>query len=106
MHPKTFSKWTKWKDRNTLNGIQFPGVYCIAVSETDLSGQNFEWIDKIVYFGMTNSKTGLKGRLQQFDNTISGKTGHGGADRMRLKYENYDDISEKLYVSVNTENVM
>ena len=51
---------------------------------------------------MTNSKGGLKSRLQQFDNTIYGKTGHGGADRFRYKYQNYQDIVNKLYVSVCT----
>ena len=42
----------------------------------------FDWIKEIIYIGMTNSKGGLKNRLQQFDNTIAGKTGHGGAQRV------------------------
>ncbi|MDM8162247.1 hypothetical protein QUH73_20710 [Labilibaculum sp. K2S] len=100
MIDKKFSQWTKWEDRNSLNGIKYPGIYCIAISETDLSEQNFEWIPKISYVGMTNSKAGLKGRLKQFDNTIIGKKGHGGADRFRFKYENYQELLDKLYVSV------
>jgi len=100
MIDKEFSQWIKWKDRNSLNGIKYPGIYCISISEKDLSGQNFEWISKITYVGMTNSKAGLKGRLKQFDNTIIGKTGHGGADRFRFKYENYQELVDKLYVSV------
>jgi len=100
MIDKDFTKWTKWKERNSLNGIKYPGIYCISISETDLSEQDFEWISKITYVGMTNSKAGLKGRLKQFDNTIFGKTGHGGADRFRFKYENYQDLVDKLYVSV------
>lgn len=100
MVDKNFSQWIKWKDRNSLSGIIYPGIYCIAISETDLSEQDFEWISKITYVGMTNSKEGLRGRLKQFDNTIIGKTGHGGADRFRLKYENYKDLVDKLYVSV------
>ena len=52
--------------------------------------------------GMTNSKAGLKGRLKQFDNTIIGKTGHGGADRLRFKHENYQDLVDKLYVSASS----
>jgi len=100
MTDKDFSQWTKWEDRNSLNGIKYPGIYCIAISETDLSEQDFEWISKIAYVGMTNSIAGLKGRLKQFDNTIIGKSGHGGADRFRFKYENYPDLVDKLYVSV------
>lgn len=50
---------------------------------------------------MSNSIKGLKGRLQQFDNTISGKMkSHGGADRFRFKYENYEKLVEKLFISV------
>ena len=44
---------------------------------------------------------GLKGRLRQFDNTIKGKRGHGGAMRFRRKYPDYDKLIEKLFVSVN-----
>jgi len=100
MIAKVFSKWTKWNDRDSLNGIKFPGIYCIAISEIDFSEQDFVWISNITYVGMTNSKTGLKGRLKQFDNTIIGKTGHGGADRFRFKHQNYQDLTDKLYVSV------
>lgn len=100
MTKKDFSQWTKWKDRNSLKGIKYPGVYCIAISETDLSKQDFDWVSIITYIGMTNSQAGLKGRLNQFDNTIKGKTGHGGADRFRFKYDNYQDIVDKIYVSV------
>jgi len=100
MIDKEFSQWIKWKDRNSLNGIKYPGIYCISISKNNLSKQNFECISKITYVGMTNSKAGLKGRLKQFDNTIIGKTGHGGADRFRFKYENYQDLVDKLYVSV------
>jgi len=95
-----FSNWEKWRNRELLNGIKYPGIYCISISETDLSEQNFYWISQISYIGMTNSKAGLKGRLKQSDNTIIGKTGHGGADRFRFKYENYQDLVDKLYVLV------
>ena len=44
---------------------------------------------------MTNSIAGIKGRLKQFDNTIIGKGGHGGADRVRYKYQDSNDL---LYI--------
>jgi len=100
MEEKKFTKWTKWENRNSLEGMNFPGIYCIAISEIDLSEINFNWISEIKYVGMTNSIKGLKGRLKQFDNTIIGKTGHGGADRFRFKHENYQDLVRTLYVSV------
>jgi len=96
----TFTKWKSWENRNTLTGINFPGIYCIAVSDKNLSDKNFKWISEINYVGMTNALNGLKGRLKQFDNTIFGKTGHGGADRFRFKYENYQDLIDRLFVSV------
>jgi hypothetical protein len=96
-----FTKWIKWQDRKSLDGLNFPGVYSIAISETDLTNKDFKLTNEIKYFGMTNSKAGLKGRLTQFDNTIKGKTGHGGADRFRFRYQNYDDLVAKLFVSVS-----
>jgi hypothetical protein len=49
---------------------------------------------------MSNSRGGLKSRLKQFDNTISGKRGHGGADRVRYKYDNYDELIKRLYITI------
>ena len=52
------------------------------------------------------SKKGLKGRLKQFENTMRGKTGHGGARRFRNTKEYQDpktidkNLFSKLYVSV------
>ena len=100
MRERKFTKWISWENRNSIEGIKFPGIYCIAISDIDLTEQNFNWISEINYVGMTNSINGLKGRLKQFDNTIIGKTGHGGADRFRYKHENYSELVKKLFVSV------
>jgi len=101
LYEDKFSEWILWGNRNKLNDLQYPGVYAIAHSEVSLAGNIFSWVDEIIYIGMTNSISGLKGRLKQFDNTIIGKTGHGGADRVRYKYRDYDKFIEKLYVSVS-----
>ena len=58
----------------------YPGVYALAVSEKDISDKKFDWVEEIIYFGMTNSGGGLRARLKQFDNTIIGKEGHGGGE--------------------------
>ena len=51
---------------------------------------------------MTNSKTGLRGRLNAFNNTLRDKSGpgHGGAERFRFGFEDGDALAKKLYVSV------
>lgn len=59
MNDKNFSNWVKWENRNGLNGLQFSGVYCIAISIHDLSNQVFQWISDIKYVGMTNSRKGI-----------------------------------------------
>lgn len=99
---KLFSQWSGWQDRNTLPYLQYPGVYAIALSNDDISGTPFSWRPEIIYFGMTNSKGGLKSRLRQFEHTIIGKTGHGGAHRVRFKYPDYDSLVPTLYVSVRS----
>ena len=44
MKTNRFSRWTHWKDRNALEGLEFPGVYALAISKRDLSGKRFSWI--------------------------------------------------------------
>tara|TARA_Y100001970_G_C14186585_1_gene832944 strand:+ start:1329 stop:1841 length:513 start_codon:yes stop_codon:yes gene_type:complete len=98
---KKFSNWTPWKLRNSIPNIDFPGVYIIAITSKRISDKKFDWIKEIKYVGMTNSITGLKGRLKSFDDTILGKrNSHGGADRVRYKYQDYDKLVKKTYVSV------
>jgi hypothetical protein len=65
-----------------------------------MSGIPFSWCADIVYVGMTNARGGLKSRLQQFDNTIRGREGHGGGRRVRHKHPDYERLSPRLYVSV------
>jgi len=100
MMDSEFSNWAKWSGRNGLDGIKLPGVYAIALSKQDISGTSFEWRRDVIYVGMTNSKGGLKSRLQQFENTIKGGGGHGGASRVRYKYPDHEKLIHRLYVSV------
>ena len=101
MHENRFSTWIAWPERRALSDIACPGVYVIAHSKRDLAGQSFEWVREIIYIGMTNAISGLRGRLGQFDDTISRRrTSHGGADRVRFKHRDYDAFSAALYVAV------
>jgi hypothetical protein len=100
MYEEQFSMWQRWSGRDQLARLASPGVYAIAHATHDMSGQAFSWRDEIVYIGMTNAASGLRGRLRQFDNTIAGKKGHGGADRVRFKHRDYASLCSCLYVSV------
>ncbi|MGD0260664.1 MAG: hypothetical protein ABSD29_12665 [Verrucomicrobiota bacterium] len=100
MDTKLFSRWAHWNSRNGLEGLEFPGVYALAICNHDLSGKRFSWIKQIVYVGMSNAIAGLRGRLKQFDNTIVGKTGHGGAQRFRYDYPSHKKLVPYLYVAV------
>ncbi len=100
MYEKKFSAWSEWRHREELKGINYPGVYAIRISQNNIANRKFSWHKEIVYIGMTNGISGLKGRLKAFDNTIIGKRGHGGADRFRYKYKNYKTLINKLFVSV------
>ena len=97
---KRFSMWARWQDRDSLYGIKFPGVYAIALLDKDIDSTVFSWIPEIIYVGMTNAQSGLKSRLQQVDNTIKGKEGHVGGQRVRFRHKNYQKLTSRLYVSV------
>jgi hypothetical protein len=96
-----FSNWRRWTERTAIPNLGYPGVYALALSPADLSATPFLWREEIIYVGMTNAKGGLKARLQQFENTIRGGDGHGGAHRVRFKHTKYDVLTAQLFVSVS-----
>lgn len=96
-----YTPWFRWGDRfNHAIDVPIPGVYVLAITSTDLAGQPFSWISEIAYIGMTNSRGGLGRRLYQFDNTIRGREGHGGACRVRYVHRDYDQLVGQLFVAV------
>jgi len=96
-----FSAWQSWERRTQLQNLHYPGIYAIA-TDIDLSGMEFDWIPQIVYFGMTNSAAGLRGRMKQFDNSLIGRPGHGGGQRFMFGQRTDGSQRQKLYVSVWT----
>jgi hypothetical protein len=96
-----FSSWCRWARRDRLHGIEQPGIYVVARSLIVLEGRRFSWRPDIIYIGMTNAVAGLRGRLQQFHNTIAKKrVQHGGADRLLYKYQSFRRLESRLWVSV------
>jgi hypothetical protein len=100
MYERRFTKWVRWTSRRDLRGLEFPGVYVIVRSSSDLSSRSFSWLEDIIYVGMTNGLSGLRGRLAAFDTTLRGRLAHGGADRVRYRFPGYAHLSRRLYVSV------
>lgn len=100
MYADKFTRWAKWESREKLRDLGYPGVYALAVSGGNLEGKEFSYLCEIAYFGMTNSIAGLRGRLKQFDNTIRGKTGHGGAERFCFDYPKSEMLVPNLFVAV------
>lgn len=100
MTPMRFSAWVRFDQRHELKNTNFPGVYAIAISARNIAGTPFRWTKDIVYFGVSRSVNGLQRRLKEFNNTIRGKTGHGGAQRFRPKYPDGNALAKKLYVAV------
>ncbi len=101
MYESRFTRWAQWQERSQLEGVKCPGIYALSIADNTFDPSAlFGWVGQIAYIGMTNAVGGLKARLQQFDNTIKGKSGHGGADRVRHKHKDYEQLTGKLFVSV------
>lgn len=94
-----FTNWVKFENRDSLDGIDYPGIYCIAISATNLESKLWEMTKDIKYIGMTNRS--LKNRLRAFSKSLIGESGHGGALRFEYKHK-YEDIKEILYVAVQS----
>jgi len=97
-----FSNWVKFNQRDDLKNTNFPGLYAIAISTKNIAGTPFTWAKEIAYFGYTNARNGIRGRLNQFNNTLRDKSGpgHGGAQRFRRKHRDGNALAKKLYVAV------
>lgn len=101
MREPMFSGWSAWHARDRLVQIGQPGIYVIAVEGRDITDEPFSWLASVVYVGMTNAVAGIRGRLRQFDRTISGKRiQHGGADRFRFRFQNYEELMGRLFVAI------
>jgi hypothetical protein len=92
--------WCKWSDRKNIVGKNQPAVYFIAYSENDISDNDFTMLKEIIYIGVSISKQGLIGRLNQFKRAMNGaiKT-HSAAERVREKHLNIDDFFKYAFVS-------
>jgi len=97
---KKNTKWVSWKNRNSIPHRNQPAIYFIAYVDQNIEGQDFTYREEIIYIGMTISKSGLKGRLDQFEKAMYGSEKvHGGAERVRFKYSNAKSFFDNAFVS-------
>lgn len=96
-------KWFKWANRSQIDNFQEPGIYYIALSDTDIAGQDFKYIKEIIYIGMTISKQGVQGRLNQFKRAMNKNDGvHGGAERVRFKHKDIEEFFKNVFIAVKS----
>jgi len=96
----SFSKWTQWNKRETLQDINFPGVYLLAKFRTVPTGRANPLHENIIYFGET-CRT-LKKRWMDFDHSaFQSKPGHSGGWQYQkvYNYDDYKDAGKNLYVT-------
>lgn len=90
-----FSEWIPWKKRGRFKRAYFPGIYMIAITRKNLEGMKPHHRD-VKYIGMTNSKTGLYGRWNQFDQSIKGRPGHSGGWTVYYDLGSYNRWKKRL----------
>mgnify|MGYP003627092980 FL=1 len=96
-------KWKRWIDKNSIPNLNEPGIYFITHSKKDLTKNEFSITGEIVYIGMSISKKGTKGRLQQFERGMKGKIGiHGGAERVKFKHSDENLFFKDTFISVES----
>jgi hypothetical protein len=73
-----FSRWTRWADRMTVDGIDAPGVYLLAHFKKPPLGNADPQTREVIYIGETCDQS-LKKRWRQFHRcAFEGKEGHSG----------------------------
>lgn len=99
-----FSNWCAWKDRNSLNNIEYPGVYILAKFKSGLS-KKVDLKDKgIIYIGETCDS--LKKRLSKFNGAAfnSGEKHSGGVSYRKEFNDNGDGLYVAIFPIANLSN--
>jgi hypothetical protein len=92
---KLFKKrWqTLFDNFNKIEDGKYPGVYLIAWTEQNLSGQEIK-LEDIFYVGMSNARKGLSSRLKQFIDGVEKNDGHSAGMRFFKQYSNNIPFSQ------------
>ncbi len=94
--PITFLPWTAWSAHTTLPNIHLPGIYLLALFDSEPPRRVDPLDEAILYIGEV-SDNGLLRRLYQFGHSaFDDKPGHTGG---LLYRESIGDEGESLYVA-------
>ena len=93
----TFSAWTRWADRTTIDGIDTPGLYLLAQFKNPPIGNADSQAQEIIYIGETCERT-LRKRWDNFHRAaFQGKKNiHSGGETYR---EKLGDDGNNLFVA-------
>lgn len=100
--PIRFSRWTKWDKKDSIPGIDYPGIYVLAIFKSRLPRKVDLFAKEIIYIGETcATKRNIKKRLCEFDNSaFHPKYGHSGGCTFRKLFKNQLDwAKDHLYIS-------
>lgn len=91
-----FSSWFRWKERNSIQNSEKPGVYMLSKFRMALPPHADPLDESIIYFGETCDQS-LRDRWAQFDaSAFQLKRGHSGGKTYR---DVYGDNGSDLYVA-------
>ena len=84
-----FSRWVRWTDRLTLDGIDSPGVYVLAHFNKPPRRAANTRVREVIYIGETCGQS-LRKRWRQFHRSaFEGKDGHSGGKTYRTHRESF-----------------
>lgn len=95
-----FTKWYKWNDRNSINGLDHPGIYILAHFHKNIPLNRASYLNKeVVYIGETTDRTLIK-RLSEFESVAFKKaTNHSGGVSYKSLYSNMEKYN--LHVAIS-----
>lgn len=92
-----FSKWFRWQERDSAEGMECPGVYLLAHFPSGAPSETDSGAGEIVYVGETCGQN-LQKRLRQFEKSaMTGEHAHAGG---RTYHNKIGQIKGDLYVAV------
>lgn len=78
-----FSKWSSWVGRESTSDLSYPGVYVISLGGPEAPRKVLPFAERIVYIGQTTRS--LRQRLQEFEDSALGRSGHSGGVTFRAR---------------------
>lgn len=94
-----FSHWTRWTERLSLEGIEFPGVYLLAHIDAIPAGPANPQEEQIFYIGESHDGS-LRRRLESFDRILSSGGGRGRHSGGKTYLKAFGTQKDNIHVAV------